>query len=385
MRMRRRVADGSGCDADWSWSFCVPMQIDHRRRNGARPAQRPRKKRHHFLPRSYLDRFALDGNVLVRRRDGTVFFADTINVAVEAGMYDVPTLSGISSHVEDLLAIVDSAAAEAMKAMDATERAPTRDSGEREALGAYLALLMTRTPEARERSDFPARVSKFLAGRPLTRELVAEYLEKVHLRIKPRDSEVEGAYTMVEVAMQDPSLMTKASSMDLMLGSVAQLYSVLDGMAWSVETDRKRRLITSDAPVVMWRTPTPRDAYEGVGLNNAEEVRFPLDPSKLLVLTHRRQPSTSRMSGERVRAVNAETAAACYGFIVARPDRQGAAEKLRMAAHRPAMRFNVGPGYQEGPDGKVTKMEGEILHFWIPRRDDLDRPPARQPKRHRRS
>jgi hypothetical protein len=342
-----------------------------------------RRKRQHFLPRSYLERFAMGGNVLVRRRDRTVFLADTVNVAVEAGMYDVPTPSGVSSHVEDLLAIVDSAAAAAMQAVDGTERPPVRGSQEREALGAFMALLMTRTPEARERSDFPARVAKYLAGRPLTRELIAEYLETVHLRFKPSDVEVEGAFTMVDVARQDPWLMTKASSIDLMLGSVAQLYSVIDAMEWSVETDRKGRLITSDAPVVMWRTPTERDAYEGVGLNNAEEVRFPLDPSKLLVLSHRPRPITSRMSGERVRAVNAETAAACYSFIVARPDRQHAAEKLRMAAHRPAMRFNVGPGYQEGPDGKLAKMQGDILHFWIPRRDNVDRPDPQRKQRRR--
>lgn len=346
-------------------------------------AMAARKKRHHFLPRSYLARFAIGGNVLVRRRDGTTFLADTINVAVEAGMYDLPTPTGVVSHVEDLLAVVDDAALAAMRTVDATGQPPARGSQERDALAGYLALLMGRTPEARGRHDFPARVARHLAGRPLTRELVADYLEEVHLRFKPSDAEVEGAFTMVQVAMQDPSTLTKASSLDMMLGSVPEIYAVIDRMHWAVEHDRKGRLFTSDAPVVMWRTPSPRDAFEGVGLSNAEEVRFPLDPAKLLVLTHRRRPVDSRMSGERARSVNAETAAACYDFIVARPDRREAAQQVRMAAHRPAMRFNVGPGYEVEPDGKRRRMEGEILHFWIPRHDDLDAPRRSQPKRTR--
>lgn len=44
-------------------------------------------KRHHFVPRVYLDRFALDGLVHVRRRDGGAFNANPVNVAVECGFY----------------------------------------------------------------------------------------------------------------------------------------------------------------------------------------------------------------------------------------------------------------------------------------------------------
>jgi hypothetical protein len=242
---------------------------------------------------------------------------------------------------------------------------------------------MTRSPEARERAGFPARVVEFLDGRALTHELVAEYLEKVHLREKPRDAEVEGAYTLVSVAMQDPGALTRAATMDLMLSSVSELRPVIDAMNWAIEFDRKGRLITSDSPVVLWRKPTPRDAYEGFGITNAEEVRFPMDPTKLLVLSHRSRATTSRMSGERVRDVNADGAVACHNFVVGRPDNRGAIERLRIGEHRPVMRFNVGPGFQRKADGTLSKMGGEIVHFWIPRRDQTQTPPPRRQRRRR--
>lgn len=320
---------------------------------------------------------------MVRRRDGTVFESDTINVAVEAGMYDIPTPTGVSMALEEALAVVDGAAVSAMRVIDESGLPPSVGSQERFALSVYIALLMTRSPEARERAGFPARVVQFLNGRPLTHELVAEYLERVHLREKPRDAEVDGAYTLVSVVMQDPETLTHEATLDLMLSSVDALRPAVDAMSWAIELDRKGRLITSDSPVVLWRKPTWRDAYEGVGINNAEEVRFPLDPTKMLVLSHRSTAMTSRMSGERARAVNADVAVACHNFVVGRPDQRNVIERLKIGEHRPVMRFNVAPGYQRNPDGTTTKMEGEIVHFWIPRRDQTQMPPPARRRRRR--
>jgi len=48
-----------------------------------------RPKRHHYVPRNYLERFADGSRILVRRRDGASFPTNCINVAVESGFYDV--------------------------------------------------------------------------------------------------------------------------------------------------------------------------------------------------------------------------------------------------------------------------------------------------------
>lgn len=61
-----------------------------------------RSKRHHQVPRAYLNRFARDEMVRVRWRDGKAFETNTLNVAVESGFYDIPDGQGqLSSVVED--------------------------------------------------------------------------------------------------------------------------------------------------------------------------------------------------------------------------------------------------------------------------------------------
>jgi hypothetical protein len=332
-------------------------------------------KRQHYVPKAYLERFSANGKVLVRWRDGKIYSTNPVNVALEGGMYDIPTASGRSSIIDDALTHLEGTGEQALKELDAIGRPPPAGSELRMILSVLLAVQIARVPESRERADFPARVVKYLDGRPLSRELVAEFLEQDELHFKPHEREVEGAFTMVELAMQDPSSHARAEGLERQFGSIVELAFVANSMQWSLEFDRKRRLITSDSPVAMWRTPTHEDAYRGFGINNAEEVRFPLDPGKILVLTHRPRAVTSRMSGVRARDLNTYAAAACYRFVIGRPDRQAAIQDLRLARHRPVNRFWVGLGFTETPNGKLVRMEGEIVQFWTPRSDLVPPPP----------
>jgi len=327
----------------------------------------PRPKRQHFVPKAYLERFARDGKVLVRRRDGRTFEADPINVAVEAGMYDVPTPTGTSSAIEEALAEVDDQAVLAMRAIDAAGRVPEYGSPPRQALSIFLALQITRTPEARERAMFPLRVAEYIGDRPLSKELMAEYLERVHLQFRPTDNEIWAAFDFVGYALRDREALTPAFMWQVQLASITESAPTIHRMTWSLEVDRKERLATSDTPMVQWRTPTPRDRFEGFGIMNAEEARFPLDPGKQLVLRHRGTAASARLGGERARSCNADLAAGCYHFIIGRPDQRAAIAGLPLAEHRPVMRFNTAPGFEVGPDG-VRRPIGDILHTWVPRR-----------------
>lgn len=327
-----------------------------------------RPKRQHFVPRAYLERFAAGGTVLVRRRDGGVFEANPRNVAVEAGMYDLPAPGGgRSTAVEVGLASIDGAAVLAFREVDATERPPAVGSETRSALSVFLALQMTRTPEQRERAAFPERVAEYAGGREVTRELVAEFLEKVHLRFRPSDREVEGALTFATVALQDRQAISHAATLALMFAAVREAVPLINAMNWSLEADRKERLITSDSPVVVWRKPSLRDKFMGVGIMNADELRFPLDPGKQLVLSRKSRATSARISGDRARSCNADVALASHQFIVGRPDRRSALQALPLPKHRPVLRFNVAPGVEVGPDGREEPM-GDIYHAWVPRR-----------------
>jgi hypothetical protein len=327
-------------------------------------------KRHHFVPRSYLERFGVDGTVLVRHRDGKIYASDPTNVAVEAGFYDVPIPgAGVSKAVERLLSLIDGEAIDAIRAIDDSARPPPRGSEPRIAVAVFMALQMARTPEARERVLFPRRVHDYAAGRDVTVELVTQYLRDVHLGFEPSEREARAAWDLATFVLREaPEVPTPAFAMETMLGSVDEVAPRLDAMNWTLEIDRKGRLITSDVPVVVWKRPSHRDRFMGYGVENADEIRFALGPHALLTLTRASTAETARIGGERLRACNEETAAACYRFVVGRSDRREAIVRIPLGDHRPVLRFNIAPGYEVLPDGSQRRMEGEILHTWIPRR-----------------
>ena len=92
-------------------------------------------KRHHYVPRSYLERFADGDQVAVRRRDGSTFIANCINVAVESGFYDIVTSGGgKSKEVDEILGDVEGATAGVLRRMDDTMQAPATGTSDRDIL-----------------------------------------------------------------------------------------------------------------------------------------------------------------------------------------------------------------------------------------------------------
>ena len=331
-------------------------------------------KRHHQVPIAYLQRFSRNKQVRVRRRDGTAFDSNTVNVAVESGFYTVTDPAGGKSvEVENLLSNIDSAAAEALASVDRTGQPPAESSDQRRRLADFMAFQMTRTTEARERIMFPTRVADWLGDRTLSKDLVAEYLEVVHLGFKPSDSEAEGAWVYVDQWLKNMTEPPDQFAMRMMLTQTQALVPRIDAFNWTIELDRKESLITSDTPVVIWRAPSARDDFQGVGVDNADELRLPLDPGKQLVLTRRKRTPTARITPERARACNTDMAGASHRFVVGRPDRRATLDGLRLDEWRPVIRFNTGPLFVYREDGKKVR-EGEVLHMWVPRRSGVGRP-----------
>lgn len=318
----------------------------------------------------YLERFARQGRVNVRRRDGKSVTTSTINVAVESGFYDV-RISGDagspSKVVEETLADVEGAVGAAFEVIDRTGASPRVHSDERGRLATYLALQMTRTPEHRERTLFPERLASYLGDRELTLESVTDYLREVHLGFVPSASESQGAFEFASVALRDRGIFTPEFAMSAMLRSVSQLVPLFEEMSWTVEHERKGRFITSDTPLVMWRQPTERDEYEGVGVASADELRFPLDPTKQLILSRKSRAPSCRVTPGRAEACNVDISSGCHQFIIGHPDETGRMEALPLVTHRPVLRFNSGPLYEKGAYGKSV-YKGDMIHAWVPRR-----------------
>lgn len=326
-----------------------------------------RSKRHHQVPRAYLNRFARGEMVRVRRRDGKAFETNTLNVAVESGFYDIPDGKGqSSSKVEDMLAEADGAGAAAMAWIDRAKRVPDAGSEARHALAVFFGLQFTRTTQHREQVMFPERIAEWAGGRTLSEALVAEYLESVHLGFPPRPREAEGAMLYVSKALEDGAA-TSQFAIDMMLRMVDELVPRLLSLNWTIEVDPKQRLITSDTPIVVWRKPTRMDDFEGVGIENAAELRFPLDPSKQLVLSKRKRQREIRLETHRVRRSNADMAHGSHRFVVGRPDQSSILDGLSLGSRAPVIRFNVAPLVVQAPDGRKIR-EGEAMHMFVPRR-----------------
>ncbi len=176
-----------------------------------------------------------------------------------------------------------------------------------------------------------------------------------------------GHFDFATVALRDRSILTPEFAIRTMLSSISELAPRLAQLDWCIEHDRKERFITSDTPLVLWRPPTARDKIEGFGIETAEEIRFPLDPAKQLVLTRRSRARSARVSPARSAAANQDVALACHNFVVAHPTQSVLVEALELPAHRPTLRFASGPLLRKLPDGRTTE-DGEVLHIWVPRR-----------------
>lgn len=326
-------------------------------------------RRHHFVPRAYLERFGHDGRVLVRRRDKPRPFTTSVaNVAVETGFYDSQTADGQwSVALERLLAGVDGAGIAAIRTVDHEMRPPAVGSKSRGMLATVLAIQFTRTPMLREQVLVPQRFAAYAGDRPVDRELVARFLSDVHLGFRPDDNEVDAAYLFLEYVLRSKEIPTREFAVQMMLKCVDHVQPALLRKHWSLEVARKPRLITSDAPLALWRRPNSRDEFEGVGVEDAEEIRFPLDPSKQLVLAESERDEVVAIEPDRVRACNSDLAHACHKLIVGHPNRPKPIVAPKLRPIRPVLRFNRGPLYRKRADGTAFK-DGEVLHFWIPRR-----------------
>jgi Protein of unknown function (DUF4238) len=103
-------------------------------------------------------------------------------VAVEAGFYTTEELDGSKSViVEEGLANIDGEAHAVIETVLSDGVLPGSGTSQRETLAYYLAIQKSRTPESRGFASFPTDVLAYTGGRTVDSELIADYLEHVHL------------------------------------------------------------------------------------------------------------------------------------------------------------------------------------------------------------
>ncbi|MFD6152482.1 DUF4238 domain-containing protein [Streptomyces sp. NPDC060243] len=327
-------------------------------------------KLHHYVPQSYLARFGRDEQVRVRRRHpAKTHDANVKNIAAETGFYTITDENGApSTIIEKQLSVLEGTGLAALRRIDETGCPPLPGSEDRELLCLYLAVQMTRTPRKRTMMLFAGNLTAYANGRQVDQKLVAEYLREKHLGYTPTPAEAEGAWTFYHgLRAESGGDPTRNDAVMLPLQSVQVCLPEFRARHWRLEVSRKPNFLTSDAPLVLWRPPTPSDAFSGFGLKDAQEIRFPVSPTAQLVLVPGEGTSAEEVKLSRVGNCNQDIADSCQHVVIGHPDRHAALDKVELMERGPVLRFNVAPGSRRKPDGTQEPM-GDILHMWTTRR-----------------
>lgn len=339
-------------------------------------------KLHHFVPKFHLRRFANElEQVCVRSRDGKRFTTSIRNVAAVSGLYRVP---GQRPTAEYSLGDFEGEAAKAIEQLLSSGSLPRSGSSEHQAIALLMALQLSRSPDDAKRIEFALDVADTVDERPVSMRSMRAYLQEWVLGFEPADPEVRSACDWVNYLLDQPDMMTRDEAATFRLQTMFDralriIAPHLQERMWSLEVSREVELITSDRPVTLWHPPSHEDRFRGIGVVQAAEIWFPLDPTRMLVLRPSGVGRTKRIGPERVMTVNAHMARHCTERLMYRPGHK-LADQLSLSTRRPTIRFWEAPAFN-GATGQP--LPGEVMHIWFPIRDVPDDGTERSNARHR--
>lgn len=290
----------------------------------------PDPKRHHYVPKFYLERFS-DGRRRIavhdRRQEVAPFVTASLNAAVISGLYTlIDSEGGLDPFAEDLLSKLESDASLAMKSIDEDQwEEVTPEDDEFQTICLFIATQFVRTPEHRFQkrvlSDLHMKAVLELTYRRYGIDGVARFLEDSRDR-PPTAFEVSAAISVIE-RLEDFRFIPNDNQLVLdIFEDSAEVEVILHGREWTLLRTDEDLFLTSDRPVVPWRTRSKTNRHRGVGPANAEEVYFPLDPRQMLVISEGQSKPWSVMPVTRERAdqINRRVAHWATRWIYHRPE-----------------------------------------------------------------
>jgi hypothetical protein len=322
---------------------------------------------------SYLKAWADErGQVAVRRRDQPdAFCTSTLNVAVEADLYALPTDAGPDDALEVALSEIE-AVLPGYLAELRDGPTPRKRSQAREDISDLLALQIVRTREHVGQWMFPMAAAEYTGERPISREGMRRFLTEEYLGETPREQEIQGALDFANY-MLSKGMPEKREILSILLRTAGdELAPRLAKMAWAVEMSKDHTFVTTDRPVAMWRRDPQNMTIMGTGLENSDEVRFPLGPHHLLVLRPRFPEHRTHVDPGRVAEVNRHLAAGCYEMVIARSSDRAELAQLSLRRVRPALRFNTGPLLEPDATGRLVPTGQEVLQAYVSYGDEAD-------------
>jgi Protein of unknown function (DUF4238) len=288
--------------------------------------RRPDEARgHHTVSDFYLRRFADDEGWItvidltvptpVRRR------RKTSNVSVVNDFYTFINTEGEESPaVERLLSHIEGAAASAMRLVANGCFFPPPER-ERMDLALWMAFQLVRGTETRRHIEVFADVSQKLLLEGITTPDQARARLRSARGTEATEKEVSDFLSVtthldrVEI-VPDPN-----DHIHMMLSMANEIAFRLISMRWLVAQFDEPALLSGDHPMTFYMRPKNYNPLMGIGLETADEVRFPLDPQTMLVMTWEPiKESVFTMPLEGVRDLNQLTLSQAYEFAFMHPD-----------------------------------------------------------------
>lgn len=244
-------------------------------------------RRHHFIPRSYLQRFADDNDQLaVLRLNDTEGYnvAGTTNIAVMTDLYTVVDADiGETVMVEKLLAHIDGKAKSAIDRLIFGMFFPPSPA-DRMSMAQWLGMLYVRDPYSRRLNEALADHTFKLDLSLVRNEADARARLRKNMGREPTDAEVA---EILEAARDLDSFEVTPHQNQLvqfMLNTGSFIGMHLLARNYSVVRFARPGLVLSDRPIVLYQQPKNRRPLMGVGIATADEIWLPLDRRNLLIL-----------------------------------------------------------------------------------------------------
>jgi hypothetical protein len=294
-------------------------------------------KRPHFVPRTYLRAWASSDDLLAyRRRGDNTRPASVKNVAVRGGIYG---LGQLGDACEKMYQDVEVEWPDLRRDLIAQG---DLQADRRRIFALFAALQLVRTEKHVEQMNFISNVAATTAERPVPKDAVRDYLRDLHGGAEPDESEVEAAWSYVCGVLAMFGVPTPALAHSVPVDvAVTQIAPRLQTMNWTVHKFRGAPLISSDSPVHPWRRPTQDPEPRGVGIETADEVRFPLSPGALLVMDRAPRSPTPQWSTRNPRAINAEIGRQCHQFVFGTRRAARAIDRIALSGQPPRVRFRM--------------------------------------------
>lgn len=302
----------------------------------ARAEAAPRKpvlegpKRQHYLPRFYLDGFAVDGLVAVYDREkNQVRRQQPKDTTVIGHFYTMEDAEGRRRfEIEALLSEYESKASPVIKNLAAKQ---TITADERSDLAVFMALGAMRTPDIveslqRMNSAMILEVAKRMYADV---EMVAADLRKDPACAGWLDDDVQAqAQAMVDIAQNGQLTVSTGEkwAVKMAIKMSLELAPIFAGRDWVVahRDSEKKSFVTTDAPVILSSTDPSESSMSiyGIGFGSPDAVvAFPLTQSCVLMM-HGDDAGFGHIdvNADGVRRANLAMVKKCKRFVVGRDE-----------------------------------------------------------------